>query len=483
MNSDRRHIHFVTGKLAEHAVRYTVEQVAQKIGFDYSIQVLPITVAALVNAKWLLRHLDLPSHASELLLPGYLKSEEERINEAVDVDVTIGPRDIRDLPKFFGQKKNLDEYGQHSIEIIGEINHAHQLPTNRLIATALKMKEDGADVIDLGCTPGHFWKEIGESVKELRQAEIRVSVDSFDANEVELACAAGAELVLSVNSTNWQSAKDWGAEVVVIPDTPSDYDTLHSTVDKLASASVPMRLDPILEPIGCGFTKSIQRYIKCREQYPDATMMMGIGNITELTDSDSAGINVLLLGICQELGIQSILTTEVINWARTSVKECDLARKLVHFACEQGIPPKHLEPALVMLRDERVNEFDSETIKTLAGSIRDRNVRVFNASGEIHAVSRETHVHSEDPFLAMDQLLASPIGSSISPSHAFYLGFEMAKALTANTLGKQYMQDEALNWGFLTREEDHHRLARTHRAKEKESEHTGKDQDGAHEKS
>ena len=27
-----------------------------------------------------------------------------------------------------------------------------------------------------------------------------------------------------------------------------------------------------------------------------------------------------------------MLTTEVINWARTSVRECDLARRLVHYA-------------------------------------------------------------------------------------------------------------------------------------------------------
>ncbi len=54
-------------------------------------------------------------------------------------------------------------------------------------------------------------------------------------------------------------------------------------------------------------------------------MMMGIGNLTEMTDVDSAALNVLLLGICQELGIGSVLTTEVINWARSSVRECDLA--------------------------------------------------------------------------------------------------------------------------------------------------------------
>ncbi len=64
---------------------------------------------------------------------------------------------------------------------------------------------------------------------------------------------------------------------------------------------MPLRIDPILEPIGFGFAASLGRYLEVRRRYPDAEMMMGIGNLTELTDVDSAGVNVLLLGFCQEL--------------------------------------------------------------------------------------------------------------------------------------------------------------------------------------
>jgi hypothetical protein len=41
----------------------------------------------------------------------------------------------------------------------------------------------------------------------------------------------------------------------------------------------------------------------------------------------------------------------------------------------------------------------------------------------------------------------------IDPAHAFYLGYEMAKAVTALTLAKNYVQDQALRWGFLTEQE------------------------------
>ena len=59
--------------------------------------------------------------------------------------------------------------------------------------------------------------------------------------------------------------------------------------------------------------------------------------------------------------------------------------------------------------------------------------------------------------------------SNVDAGHAFYLGYEMAKANIALQLGKQYEQDQALDWGYLTVEEDHHRIKRTSRHRKKES--------------
>ena len=46
----------------------------------------------------------------------------------------------------------------------------------------------------------------------------RVSIDSFDRREVEVAVEAGAELVLSCNTSNVQWARELDAELVAIPD-------------------------------------------------------------------------------------------------------------------------------------------------------------------------------------------------------------------------------------------------------------------------
>ncbi|MEM7478019.1 MAG: DUF6513 domain-containing protein, partial [Planctomycetota bacterium] len=128
--------HFVTGRLAEHAVRNTVEQLANKIGFQYSIQVLPITVAALMTSKWLLRHLKLPTPTNCLVLPGYMAAEQSKLQSELDIEIQLGPRDIRDLPRFFGEKVNREGYGEQSIEILAEINHANRMSINDLLQAA-----------------------------------------------------------------------------------------------------------------------------------------------------------------------------------------------------------------------------------------------------------------------------------------------------------------------------------------------------------
>lgn len=461
-DSGFEHIHFVTGRLAEHALKSIVPPLAEDVGFDYSVDVLPITVAALMSPEWIAKHIQVDGKATRVILPGYCRGDLHPIQELTDLPIDIGPRDLRQLPAYFSREPRPNNYGKFDIEIIAEINHCPQLKLASILEQADQLRRDGADFIDVGCQPGAPWSKVGEVVSALRDNGHRVSIDSLDPREIEPAVQAGAELVLSVNSSNREEATNWGVEVVAIPDDPKTLAGLDETIDYLAQAGVPLRIDPILEPIGFGFAASLGRYLDVRQQYPDAEMMMGIGNLTELTDVDSAGVNALLIGFCQELGIRSVLTTQVINWAQTSVRECDLARRLMYHAVTEQVPPKHLESNLLLLRDEKVAETSTADIAQLAETIRDNNYRIFASSGEIHLISRDVHLHNADPFTIMEQLRQSgPKGSTpknLDAGHAFYLGYEMCKALTAITLGKTYEQDEPLDWGLATREETRHYL-------------------------
>lgn len=460
-------IHFVTGRLAESALREIVERLSQQHGFAYTIDVLPITVAALMTPKWLLRHLDVPQGTTRILLPGYLAPHMDEVRtglarHADTVRIECGPKDVRDLPTMFGNRRyRSDDYGQYQIEIIAEINYAPRLLRQTLIDESVRLIQHGANRIDLGCEPGTRWRDVADAVRSITELGIAVSIDSFDPWEVEQAVSAGASLVLSVNSSNREQAIDWGVEVVVIPDDPADFEnSMLQTAELLLARNVPIRLDPILEPIGCGFARSLGRYLRTRELLPDAEIMMGIGNITELTDSDSAAINTLLLGFCAELQIHSVLTTQVISWAQSSVRECDLARRLVEYAVRHRVPPKHLEERLVMLRDTSSVHPSPSTLKALAEQIKDNNYRIAIDGTCIHLMAAGVHIQGTDPFEMIEELMRMPQSRNVDPSHAFYLGFELSKALTALTLNKRYEQDEALQWGMHTRPEKHHRLAR-----------------------
>ncbi len=452
---------FVTGKLAEPALRRVLADLAPKAGIDPQVAVLPITVAALMTTDWVSRHISPQANLDRAVLPGFCRGEMTPVETALGVPVERGPKDLRNLPDHFGGTSGPPPgYGAWDIEILAEINHAPQMSAEQILTLARRYRESGADVIDLGCDPGGPWSGVGDAVRILKAEGLRVSIDSFDPSEVEAALAAGAELVLSVNGTNVGHVRKWfetfpSLEVVALPDAPFNLDSLIRTVETLTQIGVKFRLDPVVEPIGFGFAASLGRFLETRRRFPEAELMMGIGNLTELTDADSAGVNVLLAGFCQELGIRSVLTTEVINWCRSSVKEFDLARRLVYHAVKEKVLPKRLEPGLVMLRDPKVFELGEAGLADLASRITDPNYRIFAERGEIHILNGRVYLRGSDPFELFAKLIEAD--SKIDASHAFYLGYEFAKAVTALTLGKQYTQDQALRWGFLTVPEVSHR--------------------------
>jgi dihydropteroate synthase-like protein len=442
------HVLFVTGKLAEPALRRMLAELAPQVGFEASVAVLPITVAALMTPSWVARHLTVPGGIDRVLLPGWCVGDLAVVAAAAGVPVERGPKDLRDLPQFFGRQGGPPPgYGYHDIVLLAEINHAPCLSRDELLHQAQALHASGADIIDLGCVPGATWAECGEAVRSLREAGLHVSIDTFNLAEVEAAVKAGAELVLSVTGANCAAARSWGCEVVVLPDVPATLEGLDRTVETLAGWGVPFRIDPVLEPIGFGFAASLGRCLEVRRRYPQAEMLVGLGNLTELTEADSAGINVLLLGFCQELGIRSVLTTQVINWCRSSVQELALARRLVYHAVHNKVLPKHLEPDLVLLRDPRLMEYGEATLADLAQRVTDRNFRLFAERGLLHLINGSMSLQGADPFALFDQVQQR---EPIDPAHAFYLGYEMAKAVTALTLGKNYVQDQPLRWGFLT---------------------------------
>lgn len=456
--------HFITGRLAETALRGEVERLANARGFGYSVQVMPISVAALMTGRWIAERMVVPAETTAIVLPGYCAAGLEEVAARAGLPVRLGPRDLRDLPEMFGEPGRSAGLGPWDIEILAEINHAPRLEPAEFERQARSLAADGADLIDIGCEPAGGWQGLGDCVRRLRDQGLRVSVDSFDPNEVAAAVKAGAELVLSVNSSNLAHAADWGCEVVVVPDDPDKWESMEATLGQLAARGVPFRIDPVLEPACVGLAASLARYHAARQRWPEAAFLMGTGNVTELTDADSAPLNLLLLGICQELGIRSVLTTQVINWARTSVRECAIARQMTWLARRERSPLKRLSDQLVIARDARLAAWPDDQLQQLASQIRDRNYRLFSGKEKLSACGDGQLWQDVDPFALFDRLLATQ-RPHVGPEHAFYLGYELCKAELAMQLGKRYIQDESLDWGYLTvREPERHRLMKRNSA-------------------
>ena len=97
----------------------------------------------------------------------------------------------------------------------------------------------------------------------------------------------------------------------------------------------------------------------------------------------------LLVAICQELALRSVLTTAVINWARSSVRELNLAHRLVHHAVVRRTLPKHIESRLIMLRDVKVEQFGLQNLAELQRRIRDPNWRIFAENSLIYYAGEE----------------------------------------------------------------------------------------------
>jgi dihydropteroate synthase-like protein len=419
---------------------------------------MPISVAALMTTTWIARHCQLPSDhlryrpipadCDLIMIPGHCQGDLAEIEQVCQAPVVKGPIDLQDIPHYFGQQRRREDYGRYSVQIMAEIQDALQLDEAALLRRAAYYRQHGAEVIDLGITPGSSPGRVGQTVQLLKQAGYRVSVDSLAPQIIQEADAAGVDYVLSLNSSNLELGQTLRATPVVIPDEDGEVTSLWRNAEQVWAWGKVCILDPITQPISFGFSRSLSDLYRTRERYREAKLMMGTHHLTELTDADSTGINALLMGIAQELDLTFVLTTEVAPWARGSIQELDIARRLMHYALQAGVPPKRLEEGLLTVKESRLLRQQRETLQEIQAALTDPNFRVFIDDTQIYVFNADLFVAGTDLEAIFAQLGVT------EASHAFYLGRELTKAQLALQLGKNYAQDEALRWGYLTVEEE-----------------------------
>ena len=432
---------FITGRLAEPALRAVVSE----LGIDHQIEVMNISVAALMTTRWIARRLTAPEGVDNIVIPGLCEGDVETLQEATGLPVRKGPADVRALPQWYGREAIRAELGPRDIRVFAEINDVQSLTAEQVIDRADRYRAAGADVIDLGLSLHRPWLRDGPAViAALRARGMSVSIDTLDPEHIRMADAAGVDYVLSLTPATIELARSLRATPVLITDEPEDLDGLGELAAQLDQLGRPYLLDSILTPINSGFAASLARYAEVRRRHPHAEMLMGIGNLTELTEADSTGVTALLIGFCQELGIGAVLTTEVIGWAHGAVAEAVLAAQVMHLAERQARPPKHIDSGLVTSRDESIRAPSEQELREMQEQVADANWRLFADREWLYAFNGSTFVRERNMYRVFEQLQVDDV------AHAFYLGKELMKATIARGLGKSYRQEGPLDWGLMS---------------------------------
>ena len=432
---------FLTGRLAEPALRGIVSE----LGIEHQITVMNISVAALMTTRWIAKRLSVPAGVDNIVIPGLCEGDLDTLQQATGLPVRKGPADVRALPEWYGREAVRADLGPRDVRVFAEINDVQSLSRERVIERAQAYQADGADVIDLGLSLDRSWLIDGPpTIAALRERGLSLSIDTLDPEHIRMADAAGVDYVLSLTPQTIDLAQDLRATPVLITDDPDDLDGLGRMAARMEQLDRPYLLDSILAPINSGFAASLARYVEVRRRHPEARLLMGIGNLTELTEADSTGVTALLIGFCQEVGVGAVLTTEVIGWARGAVPETVLAAQIMHLAQRQARPPKHLDSGLVTSRDESMRAPSEQELREMQSQISDSNYRLFADADWLYAFNGERFVREANMYAVFDQLGVS------DAAHAFYLGKELMKASIARGLCKSYRQEGPLDWGILS---------------------------------
>ena len=436
---------FVTGKLAEkslHKVLQEVQANPKTPAFKYRVEQIGVSVAALMTPAMIARRLKSAGDANKMILPGLCQGDLSLLHRQYGIPVERGPEDLKDLPQYFGQIGIAPDLSNYNCQIFAEIVDAPDLSVEAIVVKANKFAAQGANVIDLGCLPGKPFLHLADSIKTLKQAGFKVSVDSMNTDELLLAGKSGADYLLSLTEKTLWIADAVEAAPVLVPAKPGNLASLYRAIEICLKKGKPFYADAILDPIHFGLTQSIVRYSKLRKKYPQINILMGVGNLTELTDADTTGINAILFGIISELNINAVLATSVSAHAVNAIAEADIARRVNYRAKQDDRLPRGYSNGLLGLHDRKPFTYTKQEISELAAQIKDPSFRIMVSDDGVFVCNRDGLIEAIDPFTFYTNLNVEN-----DASHAFYLGVELARAQIAWQLKKRYVQDEELNWG------------------------------------
>jgi dihydropteroate synthase-like protein len=390
-----------------------------------------------------------PRHAADLALVLPLLGTE-RLSRTIPADDFLAARKAESarrriekeeqdaIPDFLIREVKIG--GCSRIKVLAEIMDAHRCGEIR------RMVEDylvsGADIVDLGFGFDATPDDVARVFSRLMDIEAPLAVDTQDPSLIRAALRR-ADIVLSLQETNLpeigKEVAEAGLAAVVVPGNS----TLAKNITLAKKAGIRCVIaDPLLQPAGSGFTRSLSRFRKT-----SCPVFFGAGNVVELFDADSVGMNALLAGIAAEVGASVIFTSEHSDKTKGSVREMRRATEMMVLAKDRPYP-KDLGIDLLVLKEKRRRReppLEYDTAQP-AHPIPDEitcdpkgNFRIGIEGDQIVAVINKKAIRGRRWQDVLHTILLQDDVSLLD--HAGYLGRELYKAELAIRYGRSFEQD------------------------------------------
>ncbi len=505
-------ITLATGRKAEEMVRDAIENADVP---DISCEVLTqdLNIAAFSTPRSLKRALAQQKHAQKrdlILISGFCTADFSALEAEIGTPIRLGPRHAYDLGEALGYLKESEFSARvpadqflattrraHAQQKLDEIEHRAQAPfslnglkigggsrmkicAELVDATLMPEREirqlthhylsSGADILDVGIHIGATEREVTRAIQTVRlfAPHAPLSIDTLDAEHIRTGIENGVDMVLSLNRENIPAVGTTLAEhnvaAVIIPDSTESRTTSESLRANMAEARAAgiTRIigDPILNAVGYGIADSINLYYTFRMQDSRTPLFFGTGNVTELMDADSVGINATLAGIASELHADILFAPECSDKAWGSVHELRAASEMMLLARARRSAPKDLGIDLLVLKEKRkaprTEVHDDQLIAATPDESWQLDPRGFfriylcelDDAGDLqvricaHHSPSGKQIIGENARAIMDTILRLELAST--PSHVSYLSRELTKAELALRLDRTYEQEEVL---------------------------------------
>jgi len=330
--------------------------------------------------------------------------------------------------------------GGSRMKVLAEIMDAHRCENIR--ERVEQFFASGADIVDLGFGFDATPDDVARVFSALDGIDRPLAADTQDPALIRAALVR-ADIILSLQEENiplvGKEVAGAGAAAVVVPGAS----TLSKNIAMAKRAGIRCIIaDPLLQPVGSGLVSSLKNFKKM--QYP---LFFGAGNVSELIDADSPGVNALLAGIAMEADAAVIFTSEHSDKTRGSVHEMRKAAEMMALARDRPYP-KDLGLDLLVLKEKRRRcepPLEYETVVT-AKEMPDTieydpkgNFRIGIEDDRIVAVIHGKAVHGTHWQDVLSTLLSQ--GEVSLLDHAGYLGRELYKAELAIRYGRSFEQD------------------------------------------